>query len=64
MSKASNRKKTGIWLVIGVIVLIVLIFGWQTIATSAGDTDVSSQPNFQSDNVEMPAAPVTQSVID
>lgn len=55
MAKNSKPGKVSAWLVIGVIVLIVLLFCWQTCATAAGDTDVSSESNFASDNVEMPA---------
>lgn len=44
-------------MVIGVIVLIVLLFGWLTFADMAGDTDVSSDTNFATDN---PTAPANQ----
>lgn len=67
MSKANRPAKVSAWLVIGVIVLIVLLFGWQTCATAAGDTDVSSSTNFQTDNPTAPANQPTgdvQSVID
>lgn len=56
MSKG-NKKKVNGWLVIGVIVLIVLLFGWLTFADMAGDTDVSSDTNFATDN---PTAPANQ----
>ena len=49
MSKGNSKNRAGAWVVIGVIVLIVLIFGWQTCATEAGDTDVSTYSNFQQD---------------
>lgn len=57
MSKGNKTGKVSAWLVIGVIILIVLIFGWQTCATTAGDTDVSSSTNFSTDN---PTAPANQ----
>lgn len=63
MSKGNRTGKVSAWLVIGVIVLIVLLFGWQTCATAAGDTDVSSSTNFSTDNPEAPANLPTQ-VID
>ena len=49
--KKSKSKVNG-WLVVGVIVLIVLLFGWLTFADMAGDTDVSSSTNFATDNPE------------
>lgn len=49
MSKGNSKNKAGAWVVIGVIILIVLIFGWQTCATEVGDTDVSTYSNFQQD---------------
>lgn len=52
-----NRKRVNVWMVVGVIVLIVLLFGWLTCADMAGDTDVSSSTNFATDN---PAAPANQ----
>ena len=57
MSKG-NKNKVNVWLVIGVIFLIVLLFGWLTCADMAGDTDVSSDTNFATDN---PTAPANQS---
>jgi len=39
-----RRIKTSTWLLIGVITLIVLIFGWLTLADLSGDTDVSAPP--------------------
>ena len=56
MPKERKNKVNG-WLVVGVIVLIVLLFGWLTFADMAGDTDVSSDTNFATDN---PAAPANQ----
>lgn len=57
MSKERKKNKVGVWLVIGVITLIVLLFGWLTLADMAGDTDVSSSSNFSTDN---PTAPANQ----
>lgn len=56
----AKNKTTNVWLVIGVIVLIVLLFGWLTCADMAGDTDVSSSSNFATDNPEAPANMPTQ----
>lgn len=58
-NKEKRQKKTKVngWLVLGVIVLIVLLFGWLTFADMAGDTDVASSTNFATDN---PAAPANQ----
>lgn len=56
MSK-NNENKTSVWMVIGVIILIVLLFGWLSLADMSGDTDVSSSTNFSTDN---PAAQVNQ----
>lgn len=55
--KHKEGKKVNGWLVTGVIVLIVLLFGWLTFAMMDGDTDVSSSTNFQTDN---PAAQANQ----
>lgn len=41
MSKES-KSGVGIWLVIGVIVLIMLLFLWLTVADFLGDTDVAA----------------------
>ena len=41
--KDSSKKKTQLWLVIGVIVLIALLLLWLTFADLSGDTDVSAQ---------------------
>lgn len=60
MPKDQNKKtksKANGWLVAGVIVLIVLLFGWLTFADMAGDTDVSSSTNFAADS---PTAPANQ----
>ncbi len=40
----SEKKKssTSMWLVIGVIVLIILLFLWLTVADFFGDTDVAA----------------------
>lgn len=42
MSGKESSNKISIWLVIGVIVLIVLLFLWLTIADIFGDTDVAA----------------------
>ncbi|MCH5220382.1 MAG: hypothetical protein J1F20_07400 [Muribaculaceae bacterium] len=55
MSDKNKKSKTNPWLVIGVIALIVLLFGWLTFADMAGDTDVSSSTNFSTDNPTAPA---------
>lgn len=55
MSRNSKKSKVNPWLVIGVIVLIVLLFGWLTFADMAGDTDVSSSTNFATDYPTVPA---------
>lgn len=41
---SSDRKKSRVntWLVIGVIVLVVLLLVWLTMADLAGDTDVAA----------------------
>lgn len=62
MSKEKKNKVNG-WLVTGVIVLIILLFGWLTFADCAGDTDVASSTNFSTDNPAAPANQPTQ-VID
>lgn len=38
--KTSNNSK--IWLVVGVVVLVVLLFLWLSEAISVGDTDVNA----------------------
>ena len=55
MPQNNKKSKTNTWLVIGVIVLIVLLFGWLTLADMGGDTDVSSSTNFSTDNPTAPA---------
>ena len=42
MSGKESTNKISIWLIIGVIVLIVLLFLWLTIADVFGDTDVAA----------------------
>lgn len=37
-----RRKKANTWLVIGVIVLIILLLVWLTMADMWGDTDVAA----------------------
>lgn len=37
-----NKSRTSMWLVIGVIVLIVLLLVWLTVADFLGDTDVAA----------------------
>lgn len=54
---SQKSKKASTWLVIGVIVLIIILFGWLTLADFSGDTDVSSSTNFATDN---PTAPANQ----
>lgn len=49
MPKKDTTRKTNPWLIAGVIVLIVLLFGWLTMADFADDTDVAASPNFASD---------------
>lgn len=41
MSDKKNSR-TSMWLVIGVIVLIILLFLWLTVADFFGDTDVAA----------------------
>lgn len=41
MSKES-KSGVGIWMVIGVVVLILLLFIWLTVADFFGDTDVAA----------------------
>lgn len=40
--RGQGRKRTNIWMVIGVVVLIVLLFVWLTVADFTGDTDVAA----------------------
>lgn len=37
-----KKSKTNVWLVVGVIVLIVLLLLWLTVADFLGDTDVAA----------------------
>lgn len=39
---STNNSKGKVWLVIGVIVLIILLFVWLTVADFFGDTDVAA----------------------
>ena len=57
MQAETKKKKINGWLVVGVIVLIVLLFGFLTMADISGDTDVSSSTNFATDS---PTAPANQ----
>lgn len=57
MPNQAKKNKVNGWLVVGVIVLIVLLFGWLTMADFSGDTDVSSSSNFATDS---PTAPANQ----
>ena len=40
MSEKKSKSGTTVWLVVGVVVLIILLFLWLTIADFFGDTDV------------------------
>lgn len=42
MSEKKSKSGTAVWLVIGVVVLIILLFLWLTIADIFGDTDVAA----------------------
>ena len=42
MSEKKSKSGTTVWLVVGVVVLIILLFLWLTIADFFGDTDVAS----------------------
>ncbi|MDE5725600.1 MAG: hypothetical protein K2H88_01050 [Duncaniella sp.] len=37
-----EKSKLSLWLIIGVVVLIVLLFIWLTVADLFGDTDVAA----------------------
>lgn len=37
-----EKSKMSVWLVIGVVVLIILLFLWLTVADFFGDTDVAA----------------------
>ncbi len=39
---STEKSKSKVWLVIGVIVLIILLFVWLTVADFFGDTDVAA----------------------
>lgn len=45
MDERKHKKGNGVklWLVIGVIVLIILLLLWLTVADMLGDTDVAAQ---------------------
>ena len=57
MPSEKKKNKVNGWLLVGVIFLIVLLFGFLTFADMAGDTDVSSSTNFATDS---PTAPANQ----
>ncbi len=40
--KKKNKSRTSVWIAVGVIVFIILLFVWQTIADLWGDTDVAA----------------------
>ena len=42
MSGKKSKSGTTVWLVVGVVVLIILLFLWLTIADFFGDTDVAA----------------------
>ncbi len=42
MSEKKTKKGAVVWLVIGVVVLIILLMLWLTIADIFGDTDVAA----------------------
>lgn len=42
MSEKKSKSGTTVWLVVGVVVLIILLFLWLTIADFFGDTDVAA----------------------
>ncbi len=37
-----EKSRISVWLIIGVVVLIILLFVWLTVADFFGDTDVAS----------------------
>lgn len=41
-ARRRTRRSVNIWLLIGVLVLIVLLFIWLTMADFSGDTDVAA----------------------
>ena len=42
MSEKKSKSGTTVWLVVGVVVLIILLFLWLTIADFFGDADVAA----------------------
>lgn len=42
MSERKTKSKTTVWLAIGVVVLIILLMLWLTVADFLGDTDVAA----------------------
>lgn len=42
MDSDKKKKKTSLWLIIGVIVLIGLLLIWLSVADMLGDTDVAA----------------------
>lgn len=42
MSQREHKSRTNTWLIVGVVVLIVLLFVWLTVADFLGDTDVAA----------------------
>lgn len=46
-----KQKKTNVWLVIGVVVLVALLLLWLTDAISMGDTDVNAPLEFIVGNI-------------
>ena len=40
--RAARRRRTNIWLLVGVIILIALLIYWLTLADFSGDTDVAA----------------------
>ena len=40
--KPRSRRRLNLWLVIGVLVLIILLFVWLTVADFTGNTDVAA----------------------
>lgn len=39
-----RRSKVNTWLLVGIVLLILLIFGWLTFTDLSGDTDVYAPP--------------------
>lgn len=42
MDSDKKKKKTSVWLIIGVLVLIALLLIWLSVADMLGDTDVAA----------------------